>query len=88
MGGAASCREGAGHHLIAPSLPAHWLERPSTAPAVRMSRNHTVTNRRRKLITHLGEFSKQLEQVASTEVERNNEADKNFRRKERTLEEN
>lgn len=46
-------------------------------------------NRRRKLITHLGESSKQLEQVAFTEVERNNEADKNFSRKERrTLEEN
>lgn len=39
-----------------------------------MPREHIIMSRKRELITHLGEFSKQLEQVAFTEEEQNDEA--------------
>lgn len=46
-------------------------------------------NRKRNVITYLREFSKQLEQVAFTEVEQNDEAEESFSRIEvRTLQEN
>lgn len=43
----------------------------------------------KKPITHLREFRKQLEQVASTDIEQNDVAEESFRRiEERTLKEN
>ena len=54
-----------------------------------MFREHVVMSRKRKVISHFKEFRKQLEQVAFTELEQNNEAEERFRRIEgRTLKEN